>query len=634
MARLLCGSLVLASVVVSAGKEVYREHFWAECKAKETGAGDPPEWFKIAENKYGGECEKLEQDGVFGPLFVPVTEANSWAHVFTQAGLYGYILFLAAGEIGDGADMLLLSPKFGPLVGSILVPILGAVPDGLMVLFSGLNPETAQEQIKVGVGALAGSTVMLLTLPWFLTVLTGRVNIKNGECTYKRPADGGDDWAKDMPPGSFSLWTQGVAMHDSIKKGAKLMILLSSSYYVMQIPAFIAEAEYKDSLRKQTKFEYIFAIIGLCMSGFGFIYYLYLMWADSQDEKSDVKQQVVEKNVEMIEKGHLTLRGAMHDFRVDTNSQSGQGLGENLLGADKGDIVKSPSEEAVRHMCQVLVPFFRKYDLNGDNQISIEEFRMIMNDLGESNIPAEKQQCIFQAADMDGSGSISFEEFVACIMAFAIGMPEKPAEPANKTQRSAAAYVTQEKETSAEDDDEEDEEETMPEDLADLSPEEQQRRLKNRAFGKLTVGSILVLLFSDPMCDLLDVVGNKLDINSFYIGFMIAPLASNASELMSSMQQAQKKTMNSAKNALSTLEGAACMNNTFCLFFFFLLIIIQGIAWQFAAETISIVGVQLIIGALALTCPTHNVFTGIIILMLYPGAMATVYILENYLGLD
>jgi len=124
---------------------------------------------------------------------------------------------------------------------------------------------------------------------------------------------------------------------------------------------------------------------------------------------------------------HLTLRGVMHDFRVDVRSQSGKGLKENLLFADKSDIVKSPSEEAVRHMCQALVPLFRKYDLNRDNQISMEEFCMILNDLGEGNISAEQQQSFVQAADMDGSGSISFEEFVASIMALAAGMPEKVA---------------------------------------------------------------------------------------------------------------------------------------------------------------------------------------------------------------
>jgi len=46
----------------------------------------------------------------------------------------------------------------------------------------------AQEELNVGVGALAGSTIMLLTVPWFLSILGGRVNLdQRGEPRYKAP---------------------------------------------------------------------------------------------------------------------------------------------------------------------------------------------------------------------------------------------------------------------------------------------------------------------------------------------------------------------------------------------------------------------------------------------------------------
>merc|ERR1719324_2090791 len=97
---------------------------------------------------------------------------------------YGYVLFLSADMIGDGAELLLLVPKYKDLVGSTVLPILGAVPDGMMVLFSGVGPlAVAQENVAVGVGALAGSTIMLLTLPWILSVWGGLVDMdENGSC--------------------------------------------------------------------------------------------------------------------------------------------------------------------------------------------------------------------------------------------------------------------------------------------------------------------------------------------------------------------------------------------------------------------------------------------------------------------
>merc|ERR1712194_469665 len=123
--------------------------------------------------------------------------------------------------IGDGSELLLLVPAYADLVGSVVLPILGAVPDGMMILFSGLGPDpvAAQEQVTVGVGALAGSTIMLLTLAWFLGVLGGRVNLNKstGEPLYSaRP--------KLSPPNNMSLSGTGAKVSPQIRQNAKVMI--------------------------------------------------------------------------------------------------------------------------------------------------------------------------------------------------------------------------------------------------------------------------------------------------------------------------------------------------------------------------------------------------------------------------
>jgi len=42
------------------------------------------------------------------------------------------------------------------------------------------------EQLNIGVGALAGSTVLLLTIPWSLCIFGGRVDIDgSGKPSYK-----------------------------------------------------------------------------------------------------------------------------------------------------------------------------------------------------------------------------------------------------------------------------------------------------------------------------------------------------------------------------------------------------------------------------------------------------------------
>merc|ERR1719272_2366588 len=103
------------------------------------------------------------------------------------------------------------------------------------------------------------------------------------------------------------------------------------------------------------------------------------------------------------------------------------------------------------------------------------------------------------------------------------------------------------------------------------------------------------------MGDVLGELGTRTGVPAFYVSFILAPLASNASELVASFNYASKKTQKTITIALVQLEGAACMNNTFCLLIFYGIVYTRRLAWEFTAETISIVIVELIVGFLALT---------------------------------
>merc|ERR1719199_1300577 len=135
----------------------------------------------------------------------------------------------------------------------------------------------------------------------------------------------------------------------------------------------------------------------------------------------------------------------------------------------------------------------------------------------------------------------------------------------------------------------------MPDEFKDLSPEEQTSAVIKEAFKSMAIGTFLVLIFSDPMVDVLAQIGKVTGVPPFYVSFVLAPLASNASELVSSYKLAAKKTSGAITQSLQTLEGAACMNNTFCLGIFFFLIYYQGLAWKFTAETLSIFLVQFLV---------------------------------------
>lgn len=147
---------------------------------------------------------------------------------------YGMIITRASNLIADGTELLLLIPSIAPVIGSLVLPVLGAVPDGTIVLFSGMGPtDQVKKSLAVGVGALAGSTIMLLTVPWFLSILAGRVDLDlEGDAQYKKKKKLSDETA--------SFWTKtGVEPNQkSVRLAAQNMLITLLPYLFIQGAAF------------------------------------------------------------------------------------------------------------------------------------------------------------------------------------------------------------------------------------------------------------------------------------------------------------------------------------------------------------------------------------------------------------
>ena len=176
--------------------------------------------------------------------------------------------------------------------------------------------------------------------------------------------------------------------------------------------------------------------------------------------------------------------------------------------------------------------------------------------------------------------------------------------------------------------DDEDDEEEVPPDLSDLSPDEQQRRIKQRAAWMLGLGTAIVLLFSDPMVTCLNEIGVRTNIPVFYVSFVLGPVASNISEVIASYNYSQKKTQKSMRIAMSTLQGAAVMNNSFVLSIFMLLVYLQGLSWEFFAETLVVLLVQVGIAIMTLK-KNHTMFDALVILSFYPVSLLLVAYLNS-----
>jgi Ca2+/Na+ antiporter len=578
---------------------------------------------------------------------------------------YGYVLVNAATLIGDGAELLLLVPEYATLVGTLVLPILGAVPDGAIVLFSGMGAD-AQEQLSVGMGALAGSTIMLLTIPWFLAVYAGRVDIVNGQCAYK-PKKGEKKLTEGTPMGSA-----GVAPDQAVPNSCIIMLFTSITYIIIQAPALFGHSA--DGSRNTTsliklipqdgdhgdiKGEKTFALVGMLFAGVLFVAVcVYQVRAGSTEAVKAVLNGAIErKQKESLDAGLITFRGMFTETLLKAATANEQavtigepmrrtqsapshplrpGLATPLVGSADAT---ADSDKKVRHF---LKPYFHKYDDDNSDSMDVHEIRQLFNDLGESASP-DYIHAIIDKYDADRSGDISFDEFCHIMIAFARGEVGTPQGTDGRIDATELGSIQaqpggpeqgggdQEEEGDEEESEEEDEE--IPEDLADLSPEEQQSRIKKRALWQMGAGTVLCLLFSDPMVDVLGALGDVTHIPPFYISFVLAPLASNGTELLAAYSFALKKTKKSITVSLSQLEGAAIMNNTFCLAIFLFLIWSGGgsfgppLEWAYSAEVLAILFVQCMVGAFARK-KIITMLDGWLILALYPVSLILVMILE------
>lgn len=548
------------------------------------------------------------------------TPFSGLVQVFFLLCVYGAVLYKASQLIADGSELLLLVPSLRNIVGSVVLPILGAVPDGAIVLFSGLGPN-AQETLQVGVGALAGSTTMLLTIPWFLAVLAGRVNIVNGAGTYSQKP-------KLNPPGHLSLNKTGVQPMPVVRNTGRIMLFTATSLLAIQAAAlstgsFFAAEQTVATTKAAARSQRVPAILCLFVCLGFFFWYLYSQITATEEEIEYREDYVDGLKQKAIRKGQISLTAAfkeLWDIAVDTDETTGL-------------IVE---ERKKKHLSSLLQGFFHRYDMNDDNTIDKHELINLMRDLGEKCTP-EETTMLYTELDSNGDGKITLHEFVAAMPRFIRSRAHARIDPASTPDRIAVPQDTEfggvATERSGQQHEEEDEIEEVPRDLRDDKPETQIKKIKNRSFSMMAVGTAMVLIFSDPMVNVMSDFGERIGVEPFYISFVLAPLASNASELLAAYSYALKKTRKTITISFSTLLGAAILNNTFVLSIFMFLIAVKGLAWQFSAETASIILVEVVVGWMS----QKRILTlrhGIQILLMFPVTLGAVMFLEGVVGLD
>jgi Ca2+/Na+ antiporter len=444
------------------------------------------------------------------------------------------ISIVGAKVISDGSEtMLELFPAWGTVIGALLLPILGAVPDAAIILVSGAlgTLESAKINVAVGVGTLAGSTIMLLTIAWFGSMTVGRCDLNefgeaiDGVCTR------------------FSFVHQGISVDTDTPTNARVMLATSLLYLIIQIPAFI-----------------------------------YLNGPDSDPAEK------TEHPVALA--GFIICALALLGYCV----------------------------------YQVLVPRLARRRTEAAQQRLNDKIRQLHAATLLHKFPAFAQQSASKARRGHPNPQLVQQEHAA--RTIATRWRRKALADARAGENARLLGSINEEGHRAEHDDEEEEH--------DEDPRNHMCRNFCKAALMMAVGTATVAIFSDPMVDVITMFGNTLNINPFFVSFIITPFCSNASELISSLIFASKKKVENASLTYSQLYGAATMNNTLCLGIFYALIYFRGLTWNYTAETLAIIIVTWFVGLPAAFKRNFALWWMFPIVLGYPFALVLVYVLELY----
>ncbi|KAL5729966.1 hypothetical protein ACHQM5_002853 [Ranunculus cassubicifolius] len=507
--------------------------------------------------------------------FLPCTE-TALGNFFLIA-VYGFLMFMAARYLSSGSEMLL--EILGPgIIGGLFLPVLGALPDALLILVSGLsgNKETAQDQVLVGMGLLAGSTVMLLTLLWGSCVILGKTDIEGQKTIDLQDTKG------------FSLTGSGISTDIWTSYAAMIMVISLIPFIIVQIPQII----HTSSGRRLTVLIALIASIALLVS-----YCLYQVF----------QPWIQERKLKYVRLKHV-MSGVLGQLKK-------RSLGK--LYKDDG----KPNADVIKKL-------FKAIDLDDSGHLSKQELRALIIGINFEKIDFDHDDAAREImADFD----ISRDDYVD-ENEFVIGISKWLNEAKRSTKHKSGSSTLKiihgfHQQTSDEHDlikgthgDEESSDVDNP------------KWVSFKAVLLLLLGAVIAAAFADPLVDAVDNFSTATRIPSFFISFIILPLATNSSEAVSALIFACRKKTNTSSLTFSEIYGAVTMNNVLCLAVFLAIVYIRELTWDFSAEVLVILIVCVVMGVFASFRTVFPIWTSSVAFLLYPFSLALVYLLDYVFG--
>ncbi|KAK9265349.1 hypothetical protein L1049_027218 [Liquidambar formosana] len=443
------------------------------------------------------ECEQL-----YG--FLPCSN-SALGHLFLIV-VYEYLLFHGESYVAAGEEMIF--KILGPSVfGASAFQVLGTLLESFILLASAqLNTkEVAEEYVFTGVGLLAGSTILLLTVLWGTCVIVGSQNLSN---TSESDLSDGSDTRKET--------CSGITTDLETSYTARIMVLSVIPFIINQIPKIFPSSTVEN----------IATLVALSVSVVRIPTFIFQPW-------------IQKRRLEYVKLEHLILKILQH---VQNHALA-------RILTDDG----APNVLGIRRL-------FEEIDQDGDDFISPSELKELLLQIKFRKSHADKDKAmaeVLKQFDMDGDRKITKEEFVDGLTRWL----DETKQTINKEYYSKKSLKSLYEKAWEETDMLVDDEKRKGV-LDEKSP---WAWLKAIMF--LVVGIVILAILAEPLIESVQNFSKAASIPSFFVSFILVPLATTARAATSAIKAARRKKSRTTSLTFSKIYSGVFMNNIlgFCV---------------------------------------------------------------------
>ncbi|CAI9299640.1 unnamed protein product [Lactuca saligna] len=573
--------------------------------------------------------------------FLPCS-SNVPSHIFLIV-IYEYLLYHGESyAAGDGGIFRVLGKNFYVAMFSQL---LDSLPESLILLVAGLtsSKEKAQEYVVTGVGLLAGSSILLLTLLWGVLVV---IHMPKLMLKFKLIL------LKVKNKGIKLLTGFGVVTDAETKYHAKVIFFSLIPFVVILLPSVFG-LSYSDEEDK------IVLLVSLSVSVICLLSYFYYQTSDPRIRKRRLEYAEVLGKIEMHvpfykvqalmlerEKHLMTKQKEMekiltrpelsedktlmtsenfydlfHNWLDETRQLMDDPYSMDQLGTEYNQVAELLLEDKIK-MIQLIYGlgeelhiqdgardessidrFFKRIDANGDKSIRRLELKNYIMEVN-NGIPMDEEiiEIIMRGLDIDGNGDINHQKFKSEIKGWLDTFCNKENPSQNNNQETDRYHQNEAKAKTEE---------------------------KYKGMAILIVGIIMLTVLAEPLVESIRRFSESVKIEPFYVSFILVPLATNARTAIAPIRAAMQKKHQITSLTFSEIYHKVFMNNILGFSVLVSVIYCRGLTWHFSAEILVVASVCIIMGLLASFKSKFPNWILIIAFSLYPLSLVMVYFVAD-----